>query len=291
MAMIFKNYTTEDVVIVDLGEATIPAEDQKDLVTDLNLKIPEIALSDDLMALLGEGTAKYVINNGERDLGLSDGMKYVLNVNQLFPMVDEIPKMRADSRPPHTQNYFCERGDDPTTWPHIGNGKIMAWDWSNTDDDITNADYDAIDGEYDPDPWPYKIPTGMKRKRIVVKFGEGIYLKEGTLYFYGVSFGSYVDLSIVCPQGQYYYNRVGVPTLAEDGPVIVSRYCTHLQMKGDCPMGDEFNSEGCTERAIPQTYEWWIEVTVPTADESSQGYVELELYRPRTVLFPGEDLA
>ena len=126
MAMIFKNLTLTDVVIEDMGDATIPAESQKDLVTDLNLKIPEIALSDDLMALLGEGTAKYVINNGERDLGLSDGMKYVLNVNQLFPMVDEIPKMRADSRPPHTQNYFCERGDDPTTWPHIGNGKIMA---------------------------------------------------------------------------------------------------------------------------------------------------------------------
>jgi len=291
--MIFKNKTSEDVVLADLGDATIPASTNKDLVNDLNLSVIDISLSDDLVEILGVGTDSYQMNNGDADLTLSDGIKFVTGVHQTFPIVpyNHRPIFRSDSRPNGMMSYFTEIGDDVDTYPRIGNGKEMSWDWSDdTTDVVTNTDLDALAGEYPNDEWPWQIPSGKKCKRLVVKFSEGVYLKEGTLYFKDASFGSFIDLMIVCPQNQYYYDRDGNPVQAVEGPVVIQHYCSHLQMAGDCPMGDEFNSEGCTESAIPSDYEWWMFIVVPDADVSSQGYVELEMYRPRTCLLPGESL-
>lgn len=292
--MIFKNKTASEVVISDLGDATIPASSNKDLVNDLNLSVIDISMSDDLVALLGEGIDKYQMNNGEEDLPLADGIKFVTGVHQTFPVVpyNHRPIFRADSRPAGMVSYFTEIGDDETTYPHIGNGKAMAWDWSDdTTDVVTNADLDGQAGEYPSDEWPWQIPSGKKCKLLKINFSEGVYLKEGALYFQNALFGSFVNMMIMCPQNGYYYDRDGNPVQAVDGPVVVQHYCSHLQMAGDCPMGDEFNSEGCTESAIPNNYEWWIFITVPDADVSSQGYIELEIYRPRSCLLPGESFS
>lgn len=48
-------------------------------------------------------------------------------------------------------------------------------------------------------------------------------------------------------------------------------------------MGDELNSE-TTSSAIPPNYKFWLEVTVPESDNLSNGWVEIELYRKRTVI-------
>lgn len=277
--MIFKNKTAEDVVIEDLGNATIPASTNKDLVNDLHLSLADIAQSDDLVVLLGDGTDSYQMNNGDRDLDEAEGLRFVTGLFQMFPVVpyNHRPIMRADSRPVGYRNYFTMRGDEATS---IGTGKVFSWDFSNDVDDMT-------------DP-----PSGYDGKRVEFIFNEGVYLKEGTLYFFNAPKGSYVEMHIVCPQNGYYKHPDGaIPSSALGQPgedmwtqatedTIIATYCRHLLCQGDCPMGDEFNSEGCTESAIPSSYKWWIDVLTPTGEATFNGYVELEIYRPNTCNLP-----
>jgi hypothetical protein len=186
---------------------------------------------------------------------------------------DGRPIVRADSRPEDSTTCFTMRGDTATK---IGDGKIMAWDFSNDDDEVTDSITTAI-------------PTGHKRKRIKLNFADAVYIKEGSMYWMGAVYGTCIDFWVVCPDGQYYYNRSGTPTQASgDTPLV--HYLNHHRMLGDCPMGDELNTEAANEDPIPSNYELWVEITTPDSDSSGQGHSELELYRVRTHLLPGEDV-
>jgi len=137
----------------------------------------------------------------------------------------------------------------------------LEWDFSNSTDDITP-------------------PTGFKRKRIEWSFIDSVWLKEGTLFFHNASKGSYVDVKVVCPAGNYYYKNDGTPTYAEVD-TVVSHYVNHYFFQGTCPMGDELNTETCSNE-IPANYKFRIEVTVPDTDSTSNGYINFEMYRVRT---------
>jgi hypothetical protein len=180
--------------------------------------------------------------------------------------VDGRPLVRTDSRPVGTITMFTCAGDDAA----IGDGTPIFWDFSNSDDEVA-------------------APDGYKRKRIEVSFCDPIYLKEGTNYFFNTLKGSYIDFYMVCPSGQYYYDRSLTPTLASGGDVVVNHYLNHHFFAGDCPMGDELNTEACADTALPINYKIWIEVTVPSGDGSSYGWGSMELYRARNILLPGED--
>jgi len=168
--------------------------------------------------------------------------------------------VRAESRPLDTTTYFTMAGDTDT---NIGDGKKLFWDFSNNDD-ITEA------------------PEGYKKKRIEFKFLDSVYIKEGALYFHNAKKGSHVCVCIVCPTGQYYYKNDGTLALATED-TIISRYVNHHFFQGNCPMGDELNTESCSVE-LPNIYKFWIEVTVPDTDEDSNGYISIELYRKRTIL-------
>jgi hypothetical protein len=47
-------------------------------------------------------------------------------------------------------------------------------------------------------------------------------------------------------------------------------------------MGDEINTETCSQE-MPSYLRYVLWVTVPEADTSSYGYMEMEIYRKRTV--------
>jgi len=202
--------------------------------------------------------------------------------------------VRADSRPiGYITNFTC-RGDTAAVGSApgiIGNGKVLAWDFANSNDDATD------DGLTSP------IPTNYKRKRIEIGFIEVIYIKEGAIYFFDAKKGSYLDLYIVCKNGGYYKDPNGAtPASAlslpgddmytqatQDTPVI--HYVNHHRIQGDVPMGDELNTEGASEDGLPpmaNEYYIWVEVTVPSSDVDSNGNAELELYRKRTILLPNE---
>jgi len=200
-----------------------------------------------------------------------------------YKSLDGRDLVRSDSRPKDYITNFTMRGDSLTG---IGDGKILKWDFSNDDDDIT-------------------APTGYKRKRLEVGFSEKVYIKEGTLYFFETPHGAYVDMKIVCKTGGYYADPNGtIPgsvlgldpekmytQATADTPVI--HYVNNHFIQGNVPMGDELNTEGASEEGLPpQQYGYviWVEITTPDTDSISNGCAELELYRPRTVLLPGESV-
>jgi len=198
--------------------------------------------------------------------------------------------IRSDSRPKDHITSFASRGDSLT---NIGDGKQFAWDFNNSDDLVTDSISTAI-------------PIGYKRKRIEVGFSEKIYIKEGTLYFHSAPKGCYVDFYVICKAGAYYKDPNGVIPASALGisnsldkftqatsDTIITHYVNNHYLQGDAPMGDELNTEGATESSLPTQqvgYKLWIEVTTPNTDLTSNGCLEVELYRPRTILLPGEAL-
>lgn len=203
--------------------------------------------------------------------------------------VDGREIFRSDSRPQGYTTYFTSRGDSLTT---IGNGKEMSWDFSDSNDDVT-------------DSLTSVIPTGFKRKRLKIGFSDQIYLKEGTFYFFNAPKGCRVDCWITCVTGGYYVDPNGtIPASAlglestdmytqalVDTPIM--RYVNSHPIQGNADIGDELNTEGAAESALPvqqQGYQIWLEITTPTSDITSNGCIELEIYRQRTTLLPGETL-
>lgn len=181
--------------------------------------------------------------------------------------------VRSDSRPREATTYFTMRGDSDIS---IGDGNIMTWDFSNSDDIVTDSLTTAV-------------PTNYKRKRIKLSFVDEVWVKEGSIYWKDAIYGCHVDFWIMCPAGQYYVDRSGTPQLASvDTPIV--HYVNHHRIMGDCFIGDELNTEGANEDGIPNNYELWVEITTLNTDSVSKGHSELEIYRNRTHLFPGESV-
>ena len=181
--------------------------------------------------------------------------------------------VRSDSRPREATTYFTMRGDSASA---IGDGNIMTWDFSNSDDIVS-------------DSLTIAVPTNYKRKRIKLSFVDEIWIKEGSIYWENAPYGCHIDFWIMCPAGQYYLNRSGTPVQASvDTPLV--HYVNHHRIFGNCYIGDELNTEGANEDGLPNNYELWVEITTPDTDETSKGHSELEVYRERTHLLPSESV-
>lgn len=258
----FTNETTHDVTISDLGIVISPGE-VKDLAEIYNLS--ELANADSLIELLS--SQQLSLDIGDGTLSVARAIDIIRRTELKSTQLDSTGKwrVRADSRPlaesgaPY-ETVFTMIGDDTD----IANGTPIYWDFSN------NAD--LVDA-----------PTGYKRKRIEVRFLEPVYLKDGAMYFTDVLKGSYLDLFVVCPAGQYYLKNDGSPALAtQDTPV--RHFLMHHFFSGTVNMGDEQNAEGAAEDPVPTNYVIWLEVTVPAGDNSSFGWGELEMYREKTMI-------
>jgi len=184
-------------------------------------------------------------------------------------MADGRPIVRSDSRPLGTNTYFTCMGDETG----IGDGKEMYWDFSNNDDEVI----------------PVEHGSGWRSKELPVRFNDPVFIKEGTIYFFGAQKRSHIHFDVVCPAGQFYLDRQGNPQYASEDVVILKYVVSHF-FAGDCPMGDELNTEGCQESALPPNYIIKMRVEVPSTDNSSYGWGSMELYRARTCLLPGESI-
>lgn len=245
---------------------------------------------------------------GESDLTTLSGIIYThtgaTSIVRVPTMSDGRPIVRSDTRPLGTQTFFTSAGDCPhlcagtcpesggpgRTGTCIGDGKSWMWDFSNNDD---TYDWTAV--ENGP-----PVPSGMKAKIMHAEFCEEVYIKDGTLYFLDATFGSYLNMYITVPSGQYYPNpsgtipdyMLGLPnnnrTYAQaDGEVFYVAYVSKQYMIGDCPMGDELNAEASSVSSIPAG--WYITGLVfTTADNNSfKGHGNLEMYRKSTAVLPG----
>jgi len=214
------------------------------------------------------------------------------HTGEALPEIDPTPRMpdgrpiiRADTRPLNTMTVFTSSGDDSTS---IGGGAMLKWDFSNTDDDYTGPE----------------VPSGFKCKQILLSFHCPVYMKDGTMYFFKAPWGASVQMSIAVPPGQYYPNPAGqIPAAAlglqnddrmfsNSGADIVpiQIYVSNHPMYGDCPMGDEFNAEGCAIDALPPG--WYVRALIfcPEGNTEFKGYGDIELYRCHTCLLPGQTI-
>jgi len=186
--------------------------------------------------------------------------------------------VRSESRISGFDVIFTGAGDQMSGDMEIGGGTEFVFDFSDASQ--------LIDA-----------PAGYKRARIDWQFNDSIFIKEGTIYFYNMPKGSYIDMYIVCPQGYPYAYKVhGRPeedyakmeyANATDGEVVIQHWVLKNHLEGNCPMGDEFNTESAADTAPPTHYVWRAEITVPevTNWEESHGHWTLELYRPSSVYF------
>ena len=202
-----------------------------------------------------------------------DGENYRWADNVFFKEEDDryilyiivgVNQIMSSSRPPGTSTAFITASDKTDSPKEIHGGTSMFFDFSNTDNDVT-------------------APTGFKRKRMDLQFIDKIWMKEGTIYFHNAAKGAYVSISIVCPSGQYYYKNDGTLAQATEDTIIY-KYVTQHFISGDCPMGDEMNTEAAKTEPLPTNYFFRFEVTVPDDNTTCYGFGELEIYRTRTVI-------
>lgn len=181
--------------------------------------------------------------------------------------------VRSDSRPRNATTQFTTKGDSGTK---LGDGTQMFWDFGTSDNEVT----DSI---------TTSIPANHKRKRIKLSFADPVWLKEGTIYWKDVPKGCYIDFWVVCPDEEYYIDRTGTPQQAS-GDTPITHYVNSHRIFDTCAIGDELNTEGAMEDAMPSNYELWLEITTPDSDSTSYGHALMELYRDRTHLLPGESV-
>ena len=261
-----KNDTDEDIYISDVP-FTILAGQTLDISQFGHPN--DLAISDELVERLGSGDFKLEDpNNVGKYYNRPQAVRIITDVPVISPMDSEGRQfLRAESRPLSCTTYFTTKGDNGG----LGQGSRLEWDAS-----ITATGYWLT---HDDDN---NIPEGMKRHSIFITFTDSIWIKEGALYYMGAMKSSYVDMCVLCPHmlvfmyfGALYVNITG-------SDLVVDHYLNHHPIQGDVPMGDEINTETCSQE-LPSYLKYRLCVTVPIADNSSYGYMELETYRQRTV--------
>jgi len=165
---IIKNYTATDREINDLGSIVIPAGGQIDLAEQCTLE--EIANSDDLLAILGEGIDKFQVNDGVNDLSLGDGIDLIRRIVQKFPVT-------SDKRA-----IFM-----PTLW----RGDLISYH-TGTGDDIVNG----IKGEGEEFQIISSVIEVVEKE---FQFLEFVYLAGGGYRWSGASIGDWVSLLLYAP--------------------------------------------------------------------------------------------
>lgn len=178
------------------------------------------------------------------------------------------PYVRAESRPLACTTYFTSCGDTLGASPVIGSGNRLAWNASVSEGWVNDEN---------------GAPSGMKQFSIIVQFCDSIWLKEGALYYMNCSKGSYGDMEVLCPHGGYYMYLGQVYQNTTGYDLVVDHYLMKHPLQGDVPMGDELNTESCSQE-LPSYLKFRFTVTVPEADVTSYGAMELEMFRCRTVV-------
>jgi len=182
---------------------------------------------------------------------------------------DNKPFVRAESRPLDCTTCFTSCGDFLATGsiPNaIGGGNRLDWDASISEQWTTDG-----------------APSGFKQRKVEVQFCDSVWIKEGTFYYMNVLKGSYLDMEVICPHGGYYMYLGEIQQNLTGSDLVVEHYIYKAGMQGDCPMGDELNTETCSQE-LPSYLKFRLTITIPVSDTESNGSLLLELYRKRTVI-------
>lgn len=181
-------------------------------------------------------------------------------------------EIQVSSRPvgERVLTCFSDAGDKMDSPQAIHGGKDIFWDFSNSDDIVTDSITTAI-------------PSGFKRKRLILTFLDTIWLKEGFVRWMGAQKGSYMDFFIIAPTGYPYLdNSNSVQFAVSDTPF--EHYISKFNFFGDNPIGTYLDTESAQDVGMASGYQVWIEITVPTTDILSYGCGTIEMYRERNII-------
>jgi len=281
---IIKNYTDSDYIIKDLGEVVVPAHGARDL-GGTETRMIELASSSDLLEMITQGPAKYQLNDGANDLTMSEAVDLIRRIESKT-QCDQLGRwiVRADSRRKNYDTVFLGCGDNIEAQT-IGGGSEFRFDLSLPETDSR---------------W-VEAPEGFARQRIDWRFIDTTYIKEGTVYFFNMPKGSYINFKFLIPKGYPFFKKRVNPVTADPyweetltfctEDTIIGNWVDHHWVEGSCPMGDFLNTEAAHENPSPTYVIYRFEVTVPKVEgwEQSHGHYSIELYRGRTVKWP-EDI-
>jgi len=269
-----KNYTDEDLIIQDLGDIIIPANGAVDLGGD-ERKLMDLASSDDLLQALGQGTDKYQVFDGLRNLPFSQGIDLIRKI-QRPTEVDELGRwvVRSDSRKSGWDTTFQGQGDSLATG-EIGGGTPFRFDFSAPAEDPRWITTD--------------VPDGFIKQKIDWSFCDWVFAKEGTIYFYDIPKGSYCDFWLIAPPGGVFVRKkldahqevqsFNFPS--GNRQIKFMHWVIKYPMEGSAPMGDELNTESAAGTPAYPGLIWRAEFTIPKVDgwEKAHGHWSLEVYR------------
>jgi len=276
---VIKNHTEEDLILNDLG-ITIPANSAVDIGGNES-KLIELASSESLLQALIQGVDKYQINDGDRDLSLSEGIDLIRKIYKPTSS-DSLGRwiVRVDSRRKSWDTAFQGSGDDVQNMKE-GEGAPFLFDFSAPIDDNRWVNED--------------VPVGYKQQSIKWNFMDPVYVKEGSVYFFSMPKGSYIDFYVGVTQGYPYdikipdenYNITRILKTCTVPYLRFAHWAMHLYLEGSCPMGDELNTESAAEVLAYPFHVFECVVTVPevTGWQDAHGHWVIELYKPRTVYF------
>lgn len=274
---IIKNYTDQDLIIADLGDILIPANGALDIGGD-EVKLINLASSDDLLDIISLGVDKCQVNDGARDLSKSEAIDLIRKI-QRPTEVDNLGRwvVRSDSRKTDWDAIFQGCGDNLETG-EVGGGIPFTFDFSVSSDDP------RWDNEH--------APTGYKMQTIDWRFCDFVYIKEGTLFYYNAPRGSYMNFSVIAPPGTSYVEKFSNPDLTVSKKTLLTntnwvefiRWLVHYSFEGSAPMGDELNTESASDNASPSFFVWRAQVCIPDVPgyEQAHGHWALEMYRIST---------
>jgi hypothetical protein len=281
---IIKNYTNQDLILIDLGDVVIPANGATDIGGEEN-KLIQLASSNDLIAAIGQGINKYQVNDGMKDMSFSEGIDCIRKI-QVPTLRDPQGRwrVRADSIPTNYDVQFTGSGDNLTTREICG-GEPLYWNFHGDEHEVTEG-----------------VPSGYRRKRIDFQFIDGVYVKDGIIKYVGAPPSSYIDMMLVCPTG-YYYDKKWV----DDGgniswtyheateDTVFACWVNKFWIYGDddCTLG----TETASDILAPEYLIWRIEITAPADMPDTVPFHDItglhgtcifQLYRARTIAWPAE---
>jgi len=159
--------------------------------------------------------------------------------------------VRAESRPLNMTTCFTCRGDSSTV---IGGGTKLMWDATNGGDTfVSNGD-------------------GTKTLKIDFGFNDEVCIKEGAIYFFDTEWYGELEMWTYIPASIH----------PSGNDTYIDKFVISHFFKGDCPMGDELNTE-CASAEIPSYIRHQLWITLQSTDTTSRGFVSLEVYREGTV--------
>jgi hypothetical protein len=262
---LIKNDTDENITIKDLGSIVIKAGETLDLGTNIHA----LALSDEVITRIGNGDLKLINPNGGV-FTIAQALRIISNIPIISPMDDEGKQfVRAESRPLTCTTCFTTVGDGSG----VLDGEKLEWDASITTEGywVTQAPHPSM-----------IIPDGFKLHLAVITYRDSIWIKEGTVYYMDCLKGSYFCMGALVPHMHPFMYKGAVYINITGGDLLVDKYINKHPLQGNVPMGDELNTESCSQE-LPSYVKYMIGVFVPIEDNQSYGCFELEIYRQRTV--------